>query len=196
MDRSARRDAGLLDGTGRRDHSERTIAIYGLLVLVLIVHRYDRHLRPCLSGVQKNRSDGGRGRSQPVCQSLLDPGASNSIASSMLVKGTWATSFTRLTRSPLVASNTHRHRARAGAKVLRRYRTRSSPEDSLRELSASARWAAARCSRLIPGKVRSTTNTATLSPIPSVERALRIGVSVLDPGIVGSAGRAGIGKNP
>jgi hypothetical protein len=32
--------------------------VTGLLVWVLIVHRYDRHLHPCLLGLQENRSDG------------------------------------------------------------------------------------------------------------------------------------------
>src|SRR5215217_7757246 len=99
----------------------------------------------------------------------------------MLTKGTWATSFTRLTSSPLVASNAHRQRAWAGTKVLRRYRTRSPPDESLRALAAKARWAAARCARLIPGNLRSTRKTATLSPFLCRAGALLGGV-VLDLG--------------
>jgi NlpC/P60 family len=62
------------------DHPGPRPVVAGLLVLVLVVHRHDRHHHPCLSGVQENRERWTRTSRQQylasphVAQEDLQPG--------------------------------------------------------------------------------------------------------------------------
>src|SRR5207302_1337486 len=79
-----------------------------------------------------------------------------SIASVTRVNGILAVSFTCFTRSALDASNRHMQWDSPGTNVLRMYRTALPCAVNFLLVSIAAFWAAASCSIVTPGRLRST----------------------------------------